>query len=210
MALITSIHYLNFRFLKSDIDRYLNSIDDLRSYISCKTQEEPLPIENKLNNTLEQEALEGITRLLYVLLSKGNYNINFHSGTTNFNIVEYSKGTKTTLTKTFVSKWLNDIKKLDDKVKLSQGNLESIADNASIGIEEINHRTRYALLKFLNILIEKIGYDINKSLDNVCIEIVKSSEVLGSPVNKNFVHNWLDRVIQIRLDISERKTNFHK
>ena len=140
-------------------------------------------------------------------LYKGKYNITSSLGTTNANIVKYSK---TTLTRTFVSKWLKAVKKLDDEVRLSQVNLESIADNAFIGIEEINSRTRSALLRFLNILIKKIGYDIDESLDNVCTEIVKCSESLGSPVNKNFVHNWFNRVIQMRLDVSQEKTNFHK
>ncbi|MGP5134718.1 hypothetical protein ACTXKV_10815 [Psychrobacter cibarius] len=206
-ALITSIHYLNFRFLKSEIDNYLKYVDNLRSYVLYTTQQELMPVNNELNNSFEQEALEGITRLLYVLLYKGKYNITSSLGTTNANIVKYSK---TTLTRTFVSKWLKAVKKLDDEVRLSQVNLESIADNAFIGIEEINSRTRSALLRFLNILIKKIGYDIDESLDNVCTEIVKCSESLGSPVNKNFVHNWFNRVIQMRLDVSQEKTNFHK
>ena len=209
-ALINSIHHLNFRFLKSEIDKYLSNIDDLRSYIPYKNREKPLPIENKLKNTFEQDALEGITRLLYVLLYKGQYNITASLGTTNVNIVKYSKDPKTNLTRTFISKWLKAVKKLDDEVRVSRVNLESIADNALIGIEEINPRTRSALLRFLNILIKKIGYDIDESLDNVCTEIVKYSESLGSPVNKNFVHNWFNRVIQMRLDVSQEKTNFHK
>lgn len=209
-ALITSIHYLNFRFLKSDIDKYLSSIDDLRSYIPYKTPEEILPIKNKLDNIYEREALEGITRLFYVLLYKGKYNITFPSGTTNVKIVKYSKNINTTVTKAFVSNWLKATKKLEDEIKLNQDSLKLITNNALLGIEEINPRTRSALLRLLNVLVKKIDYDIDKSLDNVCTEIVKCSENLGSPVDKDFVHNWFNRVIQMRIDIPHEKINSYK
>ena len=154
--------------------------------------------------------MDGITRLLYVLLYKGKYNITASSGTTNVNIVKYSEDKNTTVTKAFVSNWLKAAKNLEDEIKINQDSLKLITDNALIGIEEINPRTRAALLRLLNILIKKIGYDIDRSLDNVCTEIVKCSESLGSPVNNIFVHNWFNRVIQMRIDISREKTNFHK
>ena len=49
-ALITSIHHLNFRFLKSNIDNYLKSIDKLRSYIP----------ESKLNSMLNVNSEEEV------------------------------------------------------------------------------------------------------------------------------------------------------
>lgn len=64
------------------------------------------------NEELNPKTLAAVTRLLNVLLYKASYDISSHSGTTNTNIVEFSKKIRTPITKNTVSKWIKEVQQL--------------------------------------------------------------------------------------------------
>lgn len=66
---------------------------------------------------LNPKTLTAVTSLLNVLFHKANYDISSHAGTTNTNIVEFSKQTKTPITKNTVSKWIKEVQQLRIDVK---------------------------------------------------------------------------------------------